>query len=206
MAQREAPAYDLLITGGRVLDGTGNPWFPADVGIRGGRIVAVGRLQGARAARTIDARGRVVAPGFIDLHSHADDGATPKGGFRDPDPRRRAAPNLVVQGVTTVVVNHDGRSPWPIREQRSLLQKQGTGPNALLLVGHGTVRRAVMSEDHRRPATPEEVRRMREMVRQGMEEGAHGLSTGLEYVPGRWSTTDEVAALAEEIVPFRGVL
>ncbi|HEX6939088.1 MAG TPA: D-aminoacylase [Longimicrobiales bacterium] len=200
-----AEPFDVLITGGRVLDGTGNPWFYGDVGIRDGRIVAVGRLAGAPAARTIDARGLVVAPGFIDLHSHADDGASREGGFRDEDPRRRAAPNLVAQGVTTVVVNQDGRSPWPIREQREFLEANGIGPNALLLVGHGTVRRQVMGDDFRRPATPEEIERMRALVRQAMAEGASGISAGLEYVPGRWSTTDELVALVGEIVPWRGI-
>src|SRR5690606_25254384 len=131
-AQGADPAgpFDVLITGGKVLDGTGNPWFYADVGIRDGKIVAVGRLEGARATRVIDARGLFVAPGFIDLHSHADDGASAEGGFRDPDPRRRAAPNVVAQGVTTVVVNQDGRSPWPIREQRPFIEANGIGPNA----------------------------------------------------------------------------
>src|SRR5690606_16971373 len=97
--------YDLLITGGRVLDGTGNPWFPADIAVRDGRIVAVGRLAAARATTTVDASGKYVAPGFIDIHSHADDGARAQGGFRDDNPQRRAAPNLVSQGITTVVVN-----------------------------------------------------------------------------------------------------
>src|SRR5688572_14581231 len=115
--------FDLLITGGQVYDGTGNPWFYADVGIRAGRIAAIGTLTGATAARVIDAKGRVVVPGFIDLHSHADDGASARGGFRDPDPKRRAAPNLVAQGVTTVVVNHDGRSPLPISAQRTFIEK-----------------------------------------------------------------------------------
>ena len=197
--------FDVLITGGRILDGTGNPWFYADVGIRTGRVAAVGDLRGMRAARVIDARGKIVAPGFIDIHSHADDGASPRGGFRDPDARRRAAPNLVTQGITTVVVNHDGRSPLPIRDQRASLEKNGIGPNAMLMVGHGSVRREVMGSDFRRAATPDEVRRMRAMVRQAMQEGAVGLSAGLEYVPGRWSTTDEVVALAEEVAPFRGV-
>ncbi len=206
-AQGADPAgpFDVLITGGRVLDGTGNPWFYADVGIRDGKIVAVGRLAGARATRVIDARGLVVAPGFIDLHSHADDGASAEGGFRDADPRRRAAPNIVAQGVTTVVVNQDGRSPWPIRDQRAFIEANGIGPNAMLMVGHGTVRRLAMGDDFRRPAAPEEIERMRALVRQGMEEGAVGLSAGLEYVPGRWSTTDEIVALVEEIVPWRGV-
>jgi N-acyl-D-amino-acid deacylase len=200
-----ADSFDILISGGKVLDGTGNPAFFADVGIRAGRIAAVGRLAGSRAARTIDARGKTVTPGFIDIHSHADDGASPRGGFRDPDPRRRAAPNLVAQGVTTVVVNHDGRSPLPIRDQRASLEKNGIGPNAMLMVGHGTVRSAVMGSDVRRPARADEVARMRELVRTAMNEGAVGLSAGLEYAPGRWSTTEEVVELAREIVPFRGV-
>jgi N-acyl-D-amino-acid deacylase len=203
-AQSPAP-YDLLISGGRVIDGTGNPWFYADVGVRGGRIAAVGRLGNAAATTRIDARGKIVVPGFIDIHSHADDGSSPRGGFRDVDPKRRAAPNLVTQGVTTVVVNQDGRSPLPIRDQRESLTKNGIGPNAILLVGHGTVRGAVMARDFRRPARADEVQRMRELVRQAMREGAWGLSAGLEYTPGRWSTTDEVVALAEEIVPFAGV-
>lgn len=197
--------FDLLIRGGRILDGTGNPAFPADVGIRGDRIVAVGRLPGATADRVVDARGKHVAPGFIDIHSHADDGASVQGGFRDPDARYRAAPNLVTQGVTTVVVNHDGRSPWPIADQKAQLESRGIGPNAMLMVGHGTVRARAMGTDIRRPARADEVARMRELVRQAMREGAVGLSAGLEYAPGRWSTTDEVVALAEEIVPFGGV-
>ena len=210
-AQRQpaaAPAsqrFDVLITGGRVIDGTGNPWFYADVGIRDGRIAAVGRLDGAAAARIIDARGKTVVPGFIDLHSHADDGSSPRGGFRDPDPKYRAAPNLVMQGVTTVVVNHDGRSPWPIREQRESLEKNRIGTNAMLLVGHGQLRRLAMGSDVRRLATPAELARMKELTRQAMQEGAYGISAGLEYEPGRWSNTDEVVAIVEEIVPWRGV-
>lgn len=208
-AQQPAPGagqrFDVLITNGRVIDGTGNPWFFADVGIRDGRIAAVGELDGALAARTIDASGKYVTPGFIDIHSHADDGASPRGGFRDPDARRRAAPNLVMQGVTTVVVNHDGRSPWPIAAQRSQLEQHRIGPHAILLVGHGTVRRQVMGTDVQRPARPDEIARMRDLVRQALHEGAMGMSAGLEYVPGRWSTTDELVALASELVPVRGV-
>lgn len=197
--------YDVLIVGGRVMDGTGNPWRRADVGIRDGRIVAVGRLSGAVAARTIAATGKVVAPGFIDLHSHADGPNYGPRGLRSSDAERRAAPNLVTQGITTVVVNADGRSVWPIAEQRRELERLGIGPNAILLVGHGTVRGQVMGDDFRRPATPAEVARMRALVRQGMAEGAYGLSAGLEYAPGRWSETDEVVALVEEIVPYGGV-
>ncbi|HXV86356.1 MAG TPA: amidohydrolase family protein [Gemmatimonadales bacterium] len=197
--------FDLLIRGGRVLDGTGNPWIQADIGIRGDRIVAVGALPGASAARVIEARGKVVLPGFIDIHSHADDGARSTGGLRDPSAQRRAGPNLVTQGITTVVVNQDGRSPWPIAQQRAELERGRIGPNAILLAGHGSVRQRAMGPDVRRAATVEEVGRMRELVRQAMGEGAWGLSAGLEYVPGRWSTTDEVVAVVEEIVPFNGV-
>lgn len=200
-----AQDFDILISGGRVMDGTGNPWFRADVGIKDGHIAAVGRLEGASAARMIDAAGKVISPGFIDLHSHADDPNFGPRGLRSDDPRRRAAVNLVMQGITTVVVNADGRSPWPIAEQRAELEAKGFGPNAILLVGHGTVRGRVMGRDFRRAATEDEVRQMRGLVRQAMEEGAYGLSAGLEYVPGRWSVTEELVALVEEVVPFGGV-
>lgn len=192
-------SFDLLITGGRVLDGSGNPWFYADVGIRDGKIAAVGQLAGAKAVRTIDARGKNISPGFIDLHSHADEG------LGSDDARRRAAPNLVSQGVTTVVVNQDGRSPWPIGAQRARLEQLKIGPNAILMVGHGAGRRRVMGSDFQRAATGAEVEKMHELVRQGMKDGARGLSAGLEYVPGRWSSTDEVVSLVEEIVPSGGI-
>ena len=203
--QPQTPSFDVLIRNARVLDGTGNPWFPADVGIANGRIAAVGTLGDARSARVIDAAGKYLTPGFIDIHSHADDGSSPRGGFRDADPQRRAAPNLVSQGITTVVVNQDGRSPWPIAEQRALIEKNGIGLNAMLLVGHGTVRRRAMGADVRRPARAEEIAKMREMIRQGLREGAVGMSAGLEYEPGRWSTTDEVVELARELPAVRGV-
>ena len=204
-AQSGGQTYDLIIRNGRVLDGTGNPWFPADVGVRGGRIVTVGSLAGATATRTIDASGKYVTPGFIDIHSHADDGSSPRGGFRDPDPQIRSAPNLVSQGITTTVVNHDGRSPFPISEQRSLLEKNGIGTNAMMLVGHGTLRTRIMGQDVRRVATPDEITRMRALLRQGLQEGAVGLSAGLEYAPGRWSNTAEVVELARELPAVNGI-
>jgi N-acyl-D-amino-acid deacylase len=197
--------FDLLIRNGRVLDGTGNPWFPADIAVTGDRIVAIGKLGDAQAARVIDAAGKYVTPGFIDIHSHADDGSGPRGGFRDPDPIRRSAPNLVSQGITTVVVNQDGRSPWPLADQRALLEKSGIGPNAMLLVGHGTVRRQVMGDDVRRPARADEIDKMRALLREQLRQGAVGMSAGLEYDPGRWSTTDEVVELARELPAVNGV-
>lgn len=202
-----AEHFDVLVRNGRVMDGSGNPWFLADVGIRDGRIVAVRPLPGATADREIEAEGRLVTPGFIDIHSHADDGSARIGGatIRTDEVRRKAMPNIVAQGVTTVVVNHDGRSPWPIRDQRALLERQGIGANVMLMVGHGEVRRQVMGDDAGRAATPAEVERMRALVRQALDEGAVGMSAGLEYEPGRWSDLDEVAALAGELTPVDGV-
>ena len=196
-----AQEYDILIRNARVLDGSGNPWFSADVAVVSDRIAAIGDLATARAKRVIDAAGLYLTPGFIDIHSHADDSIERLGGFRSEDPARRAAVNLVSQGVTTVVVNQDGRSLWPIAEQVQELRRKGIGPNAILLAGHGTIRRHVLGDDYKRPASAEEVARMQAMVRQAMQEGAWGLSAGLEYVPGRWSTTSEVVALVKEIAP-----
>ncbi|MFZ9965365.1 MAG: phosphodiester glycosidase family protein [Steroidobacteraceae bacterium] len=207
VAESRPVTYDLLIRGARVLDGTGNPWFAADVAVERGRIAAVGQLDGARGRRVIEAEGLYLTPGFIDIHSHADDGSAKPGEatLRTNDPARKSAPNLVAQGITTVVVNQDGRSPWPILAQRRLLERQGIGPNVMLMVGHGTLRQRVMGDDHRRPATEAEVTAMRALLRRALREGAIGLSAGLEYVPGRWSTTEEVSALVAELAATDGV-
>ncbi|NNM32701.1 MAG: amidohydrolase family protein, partial [Gemmatimonadetes bacterium] len=199
------PRYDVTFTGGHVIDGAGNPWFRADVAVREGRIVRIGDLGRHTADRTVDAQGLVVVPGFVDLHSHAGDEGRGNDGLTDPDARYRAAPNLVAQGVTTLVANQDGRSPWPIRTQRETMEAQGTGPNTLLLVGHGRLRSEVMGDDFRRPARPEEVDRMRALLRQGLEEGAFGMSAGHEYTPMIWSETEEVVALAEEVAAAGGI-
>ncbi len=191
-------SYDALITGGRILDGTGNPWFAADIAIKDGKIAAIGRLNGATAKRVIDARGHYVVPGFIDIHSHADEGLG--------STRTNTNPNDITQGITTVVVNQDGRSSnWPLSKQRALYQQQGIGTNAMLMVGHGTVRGMAMKNDFRRPATAGEIEAMKALVKQGMEDGAFGLTAGLEYVPGRWSETQELIELAKVIAPYQGV-
>ena len=197
-AQAQGP-FDILIKGGHVIDGTGNPWFSADVGIRGAKIVAVGKLTEATGTRTIDARGKLITPGFIDLHSHA------SAGLASEDVRRRRAPNVVTQGVTTVVLNPDGGGPLSMGGQKATLERLGIGLNAILMVPHNTVRREVLGENYMRKATPAEIRQMQALVRQGMEEGAYGLTAGLEYVPGLWSDTDEVVGLVEEIVPYDGL-
>lgn len=204
-AQTTEAAFEVLFVNGRVIDGTGNPWTYADVGIRDGKIAAVGVLTEADADRVIDLEGRVLVPGFIDVHSHADGVERFETGLRAEEAERRAAPNLVAQGATTVVVNQDGRSPLDIHEQRHVLEEAGFGPNVALLVGHGSVRAHVLGDDYRRAATEAEILEMKRLVREAMQDGAYGISAGLEYPPGRWSTPDEVVALVEEIVPYGGV-
>lgn len=194
-----AQTYDLVLTNGHVMDGTGNPAFPADVAIRDGKIVAVGQLGGAAAAKTIDAHGKLIVPGFVDLHSHA------ARGLSSDEAQRRAAPNLVTQGITTVVLNSDGGGPWPLNEQRATLSRLGIGLNAVLMVGHNAIRRRALGDDYKRTATQQEIQRMKTMVREGMGHGAFGMTAGLEYVPGIWSDTEELVSLVGEIAPFGGV-
>ena len=169
------------------MDGTGNPWLRADIGIRGDRVAAVGRLGSATARTTIDAADRLVTPGFIDVHSHAAQGLT--------RPELRQAQPILVQGVTTVVVNPDGGGPVDLAAQTTRLQQGGLGPNVALLIGHGSVRSEVLGKSNREP-NAEELERMRALVRRGMAAGAFGLSSGLFYTPGSFAKTEEVIALA----------
>lgn len=179
--------FDVLIRNARVMDGSGNPWVRADIGIRDGRIAALGRLDEVQAARVVDAGDRTVAPGFIDVHSHAGESLTRE--------TLRAAAPLIAQGVTTIVVNPDGGGPVDLADQRMRFEAGGVGVNVAQLVGHGSIRSAVMGEE-RRPPTPDELVRMKQLVRRAMNEGAFGLSSGLFYIPGRFAATEEVIALA----------
>ena len=190
--------FDTIIVEGRVVDGTGNPWFFADIGIRGEAIAVVGNLSDAAAATVIDATRRIVVPGFIDLHSHADEGRVSLA-----NPEAASAPNLVTQGITTVVVGQDGRCQCPVGERAVLYRRQGVGVNVVQLVGHGSIRQQVMGREARQ-STPQEVAAMADLVRQAMNEGADGLSSGLEYNPGRYSITDEVIELAGVVAEFGG--
>ena len=179
--------YDLIIRNGRVLDGSGNPWYRADVAIRGDRIVAVGDLSGQRAAREIDASGLYVAPGFIDVHTHAGEGlATAALSHGQP---------LLAQGITTVLVNPDGGGATDMARQRAEMQSHGIGVNVAQMVPHGSVRSRVMGMADRAP-TPAEMDQMRALVRAGMEEGAFGLSTGPWYAPGSFAKTEELIDLS----------
>ena len=183
-----AAGASVLIRGGRVIDGTGSAARRADVRIEGDRIVSVAPGLRPRAGeRVVDARGKIVAPGFIDLHNHSD-----RQLFDMPEAATQTA-----QGITTLLVGVDGGGPWPIGEFLSRLDAAPAAVNVATLVGHGNVREKVMGEDFKRPARPAELASMRDMVAQGMADGAFGLSSGLEYDPGYYSTTDELVALAE---------
>jgi N-acyl-D-amino-acid deacylase len=194
-ADRPQPeAYDLLITGGTVLDGTGAEGFRADVAVRDDRIVRISRdpLPHEGAARVIDAAGMHVVPGFIDVHAHL-----------DPILRLPDSESHVRQGVTTALGGPDGRSPWPIAEQLDTLEALGIGMNVAYTVGHNTIRQAVMGLDDRL-ATPAELEEMRGMMARAMEEGAFGISTGLKYLPGAFADLDEVVALSRVVADAGG--
>ena len=180
-----AGEYDLLIKGGRVVDGTGAPWVRTDVAVRGDAIVAVGPRIEAPARRTVNAAGRVVAPGFIDIHTHAR-----RGIFEVP-----TADNYVRQGVTTLVEGQDGSSPLPLGAFLAKVAALRPAVNFASLVGHGSIREAAMGAEDRPPSAAE-LARMQDLVREAMLDGAFGLSTGLFYVPGTFARTDEVVALA----------
>ena len=195
----EAQDYDVLVRNARVIDGSGNDWFRADIAIDGDRIVRIGRLPNATAARVVDATGMYVTPGFIDLHSHADRAMTSE----HLEPRR--ARSLNSQGLTTVLGGADGRNAaWPLTAEVSSLESQGHAMNFVPMVGHSTVRIQVMGNDYEREATAPEIARMQELVRQGMEAGAWGLGAGVEYRPARFSNPDELVALASVVAPYDG--
>src|SRR6266571_1746793 len=212
-------ALDVVIRGGRVLDGTGSPWRIADIGIRGGKVARVGPLGRAKSARAIDASGSYVAPGFIDIHTHSDIGIL-------VEPTAECA---VRQGVTTHVIGNCGDSPAPIGERyRELavrrfeyyaqakdwnwstygeyldfIAHQRVGINVAGLVGHGSVRLATMGFEERRP-TPEETRTMKDHIDEAMRAGAFGMSTGLVYPPGCFAETEEIVDLAKVVARHRG--
>ncbi len=191
---------DALILGGEVIDGSGSEPFAADVAVSDGRIAAVGSLGAWSAARVIRADGLYVAPGFVDMHTHSE------RGLYVPE----LAPSLpyLAQGVTTVVGGADGYGSWPLHETMEVhaakLERQGIGVNAVLMVGAGQVRRLVMGTEARRP-TAGEMEAMKRRVREAMECGAWGLSSGLEYPPGCHADAAEVAGLAAEAAAHGGM-
>ncbi len=213
----QSPSFDLVILNGHIIDGTGSPWYSGDVGIRDGRIAAIGRLQGAKAKRTVDAAGKVVAPGFIDML-----GQSELAILVNP-----SLPSKIFQGITTEITG-EGGSPAPLDdaiiaadrasyEQLGItpdwqtlgqyyarLERQGIGINIATYVGATQVRRMVLGDDDKDP-TPAQLDRMRELVRQSMRQGAVGLSTSLQYPPAPYAETEELIALATEAAKLGGI-
>jgi N-acyl-D-amino-acid deacylase len=187
-------SFDIIIKGGRVIDGSGNPWYNADVGIIDERIIRIGNLDGASADQTIDATGLTVSPGFIDPHTHALQGI-----FDVPN-----AESALLQGVTTLTEGNDGSSPFPIDKHYAKIANKQISPNWAVFVGQGTIRELVIGEEDRE-ATAAEMAQMKQMVHQAMEQGALGISTGLFYVPGSFTSTEEVIELSKVAAEFGGI-
>jgi N-acyl-D-amino-acid deacylase len=182
----QQPLFDLIIANGRIVDGAGGPWYTGDIAIKGDTIAAIGKFDPKSAARTIEAKGLVVAPGFIDIHTHAR-----RGIFLDP-----AAQNYIRQGVTTLMEGNDGSSPLPIAKFLADVAAAHPAPNFGTFAGQGSIRQQVMQLVNR-PATPDEIEKMRVLMRQAMLDGAFGMSTGLFYVPGNFTPPDEVIEIAK---------
>jgi len=215
--QAQSPTFDLVITNGHVIDGTGSPWYSGDVGIRDGKIAAIGNLSAASRSRTIDAHGKVVAPGFIDMLGQSELTIL-------VDPR---LPSKIYQGITTEITGEGGSAAplndaiikadqsgfdhyhitadWrTLRQYFARLEKQGMGINLASYVGATQVRRVVLGDEAKQP-TPEQLEQMKDLVRQAMRDGAVGVSTALEYAPAPYAKTDELIALAGEASKFGGI-
>src|SRR5688572_31494505 len=186
--------YDILILNGRIIDGTGNSWFYGDVGVKDGKIKYVGKTHNVTAIKVINAKGLIVAPGFIDVHAHIENGV-----FERP-----TADNYIYDGVTTVITGNCGGSADDIRKFFWRIDSMKTSINIASLVGHNTVRRLAMGLNDRL-ASPEEQQKMETLVEQGMKDGAVGLSTGLIYLPGMFSNAEEVIGLAKAAGKYNGI-
>ena len=189
-AQTNTTTYDVIIRGGTVIDGTGAPGVRADVAIVRGHVARVGTLAGQKAASEIDATGLYVTPGFINIHSHA----TPEGLQR--------AENMLAQGVTTEIINADGGGPTDLDNQLHRLRIAGLAVNVGANIGFNAIWASVMGPTDRRP-TPQEVEKMRGMVLRGLEQGAYGVSSGLDYKPGYYASAEEVARVIDVARPWR---
>jgi N-acyl-D-amino-acid deacylase len=192
-ASQDKPSTTVILNA-QIADGTGKPLRRANVRIAGDRIAEIGALQPKTGERTIDAQGLVLAPGFIDIHNHSTEGI-------EADP---LAESQIAQGITTIVLGADGDSPWPIGAWLDARRKSPPSLNLALMAGHATIRELVMGKDFKRPATEAEVAKMAQLVDQAMREGVIGLSSGLEYEVGSYSTTDEVVAMSRAAAKLNG--
>ncbi|HQQ97173.1 MAG TPA: D-aminoacylase [Cyclobacteriaceae bacterium] len=190
----QKPHYDTIIRGAIVIDGTGSPGQVMDVAIKGDSIAATGDLTKAEADHFFDAKGLVLAPGFIDAHSHHDWGME---GMRD-------MPACLSQGITTIVVGQDGSSHLPLRKFFAELDQQPVAVNVASYAGHNTIRDSAIVQSYARFSSPQEIQQMKEMLAEEMDAGALGLSTGLEYDPGIYAHPDEVVELAKVASGYGG--
>lgn len=194
IASLSIAADDLHLVNGRVIDGRGNDWFYAGVAIDDGRIVAVGDLAGRSADRTIDVKNKVIAPGFIDVHTHVDDDIH----------RFKSAENFVRNGVTSIVTGNCGGSVLDVKTYFERIDADGAGVNVATLIGHNSVLRKVKGSVAAK-LTPEQMSQAKAIVDEAMKAGAVGLSTGLIYTPGTWSDTEEIIELAKVTSPYGGI-
>lgn len=191
--QARAQPYDTIIRGGRVVDGSGNPAFWADVGLKSGRVTYIGSIR-QKAGTEIDAKGLIVAPGFIDVHTHADEVA-----------EMPLAENFLRMGVTTIVAGNCGGSALDLGKAFAEIEEKGISINFTTLIGHNRVRREAMGGTFDRPPTAAEMEKMKALVEQAMKDGAVGLSTGLIYLPGVFAKTEEIVELAKVVSPYDGI-
>ena len=189
-----AQQYDVVIANGKIIDGTGNSWYYGDVAIKDGKIMYVGKISNVTATKVINAKGLVVTPGFIDVHGHIEGGI-----FENP-----TADNYLYDGVTTVITGNCGGSADDLKRFFWRIDSMKTSINIATLIGHNTVRRQAMGLDNRLAKTDEQ-KKMEELVAQAMKDGAVGLSTGLIYLPGMYSNTEEVIGLARSAASYNGV-
>ncbi|MBY0477274.1 MAG: D-aminoacylase [Chitinophagaceae bacterium] len=187
-------AYDVIIRNGKIIDGTGNSWYYADVAVKDGKIALIQKHISASATKIIDAKGLIVAPGFIDVHGHIEGSI-----FERP-----TADNYIYDGVTTVITGNCGGSADDLQQFFFRIDSMHTSINIASLMGHNNVRRIVMGLNNRL-ATPEEQKQMEILIAKAMKDGAVGMSTGLIYLPGMYSNTDEVIGLAKETAKYSGV-
>lgn len=193
-AGAQSPACDVLIKNGKILDGTGNSWYYGDIAIKDGKILAMGKSVTLTAAKTIDATGLIVAPGFIDVHTHIEQD-------EDRDP---TAASFIYDGVTTVVTGNCGSSHVDIGKYFRWIDSLRISINVASLVGHNDIRKAVMGRANR-DATPGELAQMEKLVDKAMQDGAVGLSTGLIYIPGTYTKTPEIISLAKVAAKYNGL-
>lgn len=194
VSAQDPATCDILITNGKIIDGTGNSWYYGNIAVKDGKIIRIGRDVNMPAAKTIDAKGLIVAPGFIDVHTHLEDDET-----KDPE-----AKNFIYDGVTTCVTGNCGSSNVDIGKYLQWVDSLKLSINVASLIGHNDVRKAVMGRANR-DATADEMSRMEQLVDKAMKDGAVGLSTGLIYIPGTYTKTPEIVALAKVAAKYDGV-